>query len=51
MGGRLNIPDDCCRMRGVRCTNDYVTEIYWIRQGLTGFISPEIENLLDLEVL
>jgi hypothetical protein len=51
MGGRLNIPENCCRMRGVRCTNGYVTRIFWNLHRLTGFISPEIENLLDLEVL
>jgi hypothetical protein len=53
MGGDvLNIPDDCCEMIGIKCTQDgHVTKIHWSHQELSGSIPSEIGNLANLEDL
>ena len=53
MGGDVSqIPQDCCEMDGVQCTQDgSVTSISWNGKGLTGSISQEIGNLVHLQEL
>jgi hypothetical protein len=53
MGGDVQkIPQNCCRMDGVECTEDgYVTAIDWNHQGLSGSIPKELGNLVYLEWL
>jgi len=53
MGGDVRkIPQDCCRMFSVICTYDgQVIGIDWHKKGLTGFIAPEIGNLVNLQRL
>ena len=53
MGGDVGqIPQDCCEMEGVQCSQDgHITDINWNQQGLTGSISQEIGNLVNLQTL
>jgi len=52
MGGNVRwIPEDCCTMIGVKCAYGRVARIDWRNEELTGFISPEIENLMVLSYM
>jgi len=52
MGGNVSlIPQDCCLMARITCHDGHVIRIRWGYQGLNGYISPEIGNLLNLESL
>ena len=53
MGGDVNsIPENCCQMDGVECSQDgHITGINWNQQGLTGSIPQEIGNLVNLKKL
>ena len=43
--------DDECQWKGVVCTNDTVTELVWIDDGLVGSIPSEISRLRNLTKL
>ena len=53
MGGNVNsVPQDCCRMDGVRCTQDgYVKNLFLDSRGLTGSIPQELGNIVNLQKL
>ena len=47
----LNRQENCCKMLGVRCDYGQVIGIHWGYQDLSGYIPPEIGNLINLEML
>jgi hypothetical protein len=52
MGGNVRrVPEDCCIMYGVTCTDGMVTSVVWSSQGLTGSIPEELRNLVNLHKL
>jgi hypothetical protein len=52
MGGDVSmIPQNCCRMNGVKCYDGLVIGINWSNKNLNGTISPDIGNLENLNRL
>jgi hypothetical protein len=52
LGGNVKlIPRNCCKMKGIECTDSHVTEINWNSQGLSGTIPAELGNIMYLHEL
>jgi hypothetical protein len=46
-----SIPEDCCIMYGVTCTDGMVTSVDWKSHDLAGSIPEELRNLVNLHKL